>query len=121
MPQHEGCSNEGCSNEGCLHEGSFDELLGRVQQGQDGAAEEFVARYGPHVLRAVRRGLHRRLRSKFDSEDFVQAVWASFFGDLCRSEKNVQLDDVIAYLKAMARNKIIDQHRRWQAVKRCVR
>ncbi len=103
------------------HEGCFDELLRRIQEGQPGAAEEFIARYGPHVLRTVRRALHRRLRSKFDSEDFVQAVWASFFADLRQSENGFQLYDVVAYLKAMARNKTISEFRRRRARKPFVR
>jgi RNA polymerase sigma factor (sigma-70 family) len=94
------------------HESCFAQLLCRLRQGDPHAAQELVSQYGPHVLRIVRRALSRKLRSKFDSDDFVQAAWASFFADLDRLGDNLRLEDVAAYLGAIARNKTIEELRR---------
>jgi RNA polymerase sigma factor (sigma-70 family) len=94
------------------HENELSQLLHRVRQGQEGAAEELVSRYGPQVLRVVRRSLNRKLRSKFDSLDFVQAVWASFFAQVGYHGQCQDLQDVAAYLRAMAHHKTIDEVRR---------
>jgi RNA polymerase sigma-70 factor (ECF subfamily) len=94
------------------HEGCLADFLRRVREGDEAAAEEFVALYGAHVLRIVRRTLIPRLRSKFDSQDFVQSVWASFFADFRPLGNDIQLQDIAAYLAAMARHKTIDEGRR---------
>ncbi len=88
----------------------FDGLMQRVREGSEDAVRELVERYGSHILLAVRRRLNRKLRSKFDSTDFVQAVWASFFAerDLGRFRGP---EDIAAFLEAMARNKVIDEVR----------
>src|SRR5215211_2626321 len=62
-------------------EREFRELLTRAQQGSEDAARELYEKYVAHVLRCVRNRMWRRLRSKFDSQDFVQSVWKSFFHD----------------------------------------
>jgi RNA polymerase sigma factor (sigma-70 family) len=86
-------------------------LLKRVQREEPGAAEEFVARYGRHILRTVRRYLHPKLRARFDSQDFVQAVWTSFFADVGHFENNFQMGDIAAYLAIIARNKTVEEMR----------
>jgi len=90
------------------HNDDFGELLDRVQEGSAEAALELVQRYGAKLRRAVRRALNarRRLRSVFDSADFEQMVWGSFFR---RSEELPQFDDdkqLLAFLTAMADNKV---------------
>lgn len=57
----------------------FRGLLNRIKEGDDTAAWELVEHYGEDIRNAVRRSLNRRLRPKFDSLDFVQLVWSSFF------------------------------------------
>ena len=54
-------------------------LMGRVRAGCPRAAQEVFDRYSDAVRRVVRRVLRDRLRAKYDSTDFVQSVWASFF------------------------------------------
>ncbi|MCC7085654.1 MAG: sigma-70 family RNA polymerase sigma factor [Pirellulales bacterium] len=90
----------------------FAALLHRVKSGSSDAAWELIDRYGPHVQRVVRRLLHRRLRPQFDSVDFVQAVWASFFQDPSQIHSFDSPDGVIGYLARMARNKVIEENRR---------
>ena len=61
------------------HPDNFVALMRRVREGSEAAAWELVDKYGGHLRRAVRRVLNPMLRSKFDSLDFVQLVWDSFF------------------------------------------
>jgi RNA polymerase sigma factor (sigma-70 family) len=86
---------------------SLRDLLQRVKAGDAEAGRRLVERYGPHILTVVRRRLDPRLRSKYDSEDFVQAVWASFFA----YQPESLLEDpekLIGFLVSMARNKVVD-------------
>jgi RNA polymerase sigma-70 factor (ECF subfamily) len=87
----------------------FRVLMARVREGSHDAAVELQRTYGDHIVRAVRRRLPRQLRPKFDSVDFVQDVWASFFrgphGDF------VSADHLIAFLTRVARNKVVDATR----------
>ena len=94
------------------HQSDFETLLVRVRQGDQGAAWTVVELYGPHILRTVRRKLNSELRSKFDSQDFVQAVWASFFADKTKVDDIESPEQLIALLGAIARHKIIDQLRK---------
>ena len=87
-------------------------LLTQVKDGSHEATRELIERYGPHIFRAVRRKLNKAIRAKFDSVDFVQVVWASFFAV---PQKLVEFDrpeELIGYLAAMAHNKVVDEIRR---------
>jgi RNA polymerase sigma factor (sigma-70 family) len=89
----------------------FHELMDRVLAGSDEAAKELVELYGPAVLRVVRLRLHAKLRSKFDSDDFVQDVWTSFFADPPRMNTFDTPEDLALFLTQVARNKVIDASR----------
>lgn len=82
--------------------------MDRLRRKSEGAARELLDQYGPHLLRVVRRRLSKRLRSRFDSLDFVQAVWASFFALPPDKLHFEQPDALAAFLGQLARNKIID-------------
>lgn len=86
---------------------AFTRLLAQVQAGDEDAARQVCERYGPHIIRAVRRRLHARLRSKFDSTDFSQDVWASFFTKVVEKCDLDNPEDLIRLLTAMARNKVL--------------
>lgn len=90
----------------------FATLMRRVREGSQDAARELVELYQPHILRAVRRRLNRSLRSKFDSTDFMQAVWASFFANLPASNSLDRSESLVAFLSQLARNMVIDEFRR---------
>ncbi len=87
-------------------------LMSRIRDGSEEAMLELVEKYGHHVHRAVRRKLNRAMRSKFDSEDFVQAVWASFFENRSRLLEFPSSRDLILFLARIAHNKVIDEIRR---------
>jgi RNA polymerase sigma-70 factor (ECF subfamily) len=84
----------------------------RVQTGDEAAVRELIENYGPHIIRVVRRRLNKRLRSKFDSDDFVQAVWASFLVHLRDLSRFDGPEALAAFLADLARNKVVDEVRR---------
>ena len=86
----------------------FHALMQRVREGSPDAARDLLERYGAHILRVVRRRLHRKLRSKFDSADFVQAVWASFFTGAPRQHAFDRPEALVAFLATLAQNKVIE-------------
>ena len=52
--------------------------------------------------------MSRDLRSKFDSVDFVQAVWASFFAKVPRRQGFDHPQALMAFLVTLAQNKVVD-------------
>ena len=91
---------------------SFRGLLNDVRNGSQDAAWELVETYGPHVHRYVRRIMVRNLRSKFDSLDFVQIMWASLFRQPEKLASFDQPAEFIAYLVTLAKNKVFNELRR---------
>lgn len=90
----------------------FQTLLTGFRAGDQLAAEELCRRYGPVIRAAVRRHLHERLRTQFDSLDFVQDVWVSLLttppGRYTFETPRV----LLAFLTRVARDKVIDAARR---------
>src|SRR5229473_8693474 len=90
----------------------FSQLLRQAQAGSDQAARDLVDRFGPFILRVIRNRLDKRLRSVFDSADFSQAVWASFFALPIQKYHFQEPEDLIRFLQEVTRNKIVEQVRR---------
>jgi len=90
----------------------FPTLMQRVHQGDEDAAWELLDEYGPHVINVVRRVLTSRVRSKADSTDFAQSVWASFFANRSTADRFDRPDALMAYLAQVARNKVGEELRR---------
>jgi RNA polymerase sigma factor (sigma-70 family) len=95
-----------CPSQTTPQDEHFHSLMQRVREGSEEAAWELVSEYGDAIRRAVRRVLNERLRSKFDSLDFVQLVWNSFFRVRDKAERFARPEELAAYLVAMARNKV---------------
>jgi RNA polymerase sigma factor (sigma-70 family) len=89
----------------------FRDLMDRVLTGSDEAAHELFERYGPLLLYVVRRKLNKQLRSKFDSLDFTQDVWASFFAEPADKRSFANPQELIAFLTALAHNKLTEATR----------
>ena len=89
----------------------FAALMGRVRAGNEDAAREVFDRYSPHVRRVVRRRLHQRLRSQYDSNDFLQAVWASFFAVPAERYTFDYPGELVQFLAGIAANKVVDVFR----------
>ena len=90
----------------------FEGLIEEARGGCDLAAQIIVERYQPHVMQVIRRKMHRDMRQKFDSQDFAQAVWVSFFRNRDELLKASAPGQLIGYLAVMARNKLTDETRR---------
>lgn len=89
------------------------DILDRVRGGDEQAAQQLLTSFEAEVRLVVRRQLPRLLRSRFDSLDFLQSVWGSFFRRV-RTDP-VEFDDerhLVAFLARAAKNKVIDQYRR---------
>lgn len=100
---------------------SFHLLIEQIKQGSHEAARELAETYGPCVQRYVRRWIRRDLRNRFDSLDFVQLVWASFFCDPDKVPALESPEQLVAYLNRMAQHKVIDEGRRQDLLKSNVR
>jgi RNA polymerase sigma factor (sigma-70 family) len=89
----------------------FTVLQQRIRQRSEDAVRQLIDRYGTSLLKAIRARLSRNLRREFDSDDFVQKVWTSFFEDpeVWHFETPEAL---VAYLSRIARNQILDEVRR---------
>jgi RNA polymerase sigma-70 factor (ECF subfamily) len=86
-------------------------LVEAVRRGDQGVAAEAVKQLGPFIRAAVRRQLHRRLRTRFDSLDFVQDVWKSF---LAMPPDRYAFDTpqaLVGLLTRIARNKVVEAFR----------
>jgi RNA polymerase sigma factor (sigma-70 family) len=95
----------------------FANLLVACQNGDENAFAQLVRRYRHHVRVAVRSRLSGPLRTRFDSHDFTQDVWASFFR---HSINQLQLPDenaLIAYLSQIARWKVGEEYRHQNTMK----
>src|SRR5690242_7658787 len=84
----------------------FKALLSAARQGSDEAARELYETYVRYVLICVRHKLWKNMRSKFDSQDFVQDVWASFFDVRHTLPDFDNPNDLVSYLMGIARNKV---------------
>jgi RNA polymerase sigma-70 factor (ECF subfamily) len=97
--------------EAAMDEQTFVDLVARARGGDHGASSELLKTFERDVRQMVRLKLPRTLRSRFDSMDFVQAVWASFFSDEV-PERFDSPRHLRAYLAGVARNKVLEEYRK---------
>jgi RNA polymerase sigma factor (sigma-70 family) len=96
----------------------FRVLMQQVREGSDEASREVVSQFGEQIRRAVRRALDARLRTHFDTIDFVQLVWSSLFRVRDKLDRFDCPEALAGYLATMARNKVGMELRRRLALKR---
>jgi RNA polymerase sigma factor (sigma-70 family) len=90
----------------------LDELIERMNQGDISAAERAFLAYEPYLRMAVRRQLTGPLRSKLDSMDIVQSVWADVLcGFRDAGWRFADRSHLRAFLVKVARNRLIDRRR----------
>jgi RNA polymerase sigma factor (sigma-70 family) len=94
-----------------LEQSEFEKLMHDVRGGSEEAVRRLLDEYGSHIYRAVRRRLNKTLRVRVDSQDFVQAVWASFFAHRSRILEFDGPEQLIAFLGKVATNKVIEECR----------
>lgn len=81
-------------------------LLARARAGDAAAADELCRKVEPAVLAAIRRNLHPGLRTRYDSIDFMQDVWASVLADPPAGQTFDSPEKVVGYFTQVARNKV---------------
>jgi RNA polymerase sigma-70 factor (ECF subfamily) len=101
---------------------SLEVLVKKLSAGDPQAAEEVFRAYEPYLRLVVRRQITSSLRSKFDSADVVQSIWADLLPGFRRSEW--RFDNAVqlrGFLVKVTRNRLIDRmrkHRTGMAVER---
>ena len=90
----------------------LDELMERLNSGDVSAAERAFLAYEPYLRMAVRRRLSGCLRTKLDSMDIVQSVWADLLSGLGESGwRFADRSHFRAFLVKVACNRLIDRRR----------
>jgi DNA-directed RNA polymerase specialized sigma24 family protein len=89
---------------------SFSELLSRVRAGDDAATSEIFRTYAPHVKSLVRSLMRiQSVRLMAEPSDVYQSVMASFFIRAAVGQYDIdEPRQLMALLKAMAKNKVVD-------------
>lgn len=87
--------------------GEFAALVAGLKAGDPTAAREIYQRFEPFLRASVRRQLHPQLRSRFDSLDFVQDVWASFLAIPSDRYSFENPQSLLAFLHRVAYNKVV--------------
>ncbi len=90
----------------------FRDLMRRVREGDEQAARALYDRYAGHIVRVVRRRLQPPLRARFDSSDFVQSVWAAFFGRAAKRHHFDGPEALVAFLARVTVGKVAGAYRR---------
>jgi RNA polymerase sigma factor (sigma-70 family) len=94
-------------------ETEISDLIARARAGDEEAIRDFLSEFEKELQIMVRGHLPRKLRTHFDSTDFVQAVWQSFFSDLRSQPREfANIHHLRGFLAGVVRNKIYEQHRR---------
>lgn len=93
----------------------WSELSARMVGGDADAADEIVRAYEPYLRMVVRRQLSARLRTRVDSHDVVQSVWAETIAKVRSGRASWRFRDetrLRSFLTRLARNRLIDVYRR---------
>lgn len=91
----------------------LDAVLEKLSGGDDAAAEHVFRTYEPSLRLLVRRMLPPPLRSKFDSVDVVQSVWADLLEGFRKADfKFTSTAQLRAFLIKVTRNRFIDKVRK---------
>lgn len=101
----------------------FRELIGRVRQRDQAAAQELVRRYENAIRRVVRIHLRdTRMRRVLDSMDICQSVLASFFVRTALGQYELDSpEQLLNLLTSITRNKLTNQANRLRAQRRDIR
>ncbi len=95
-----------------MSDADFVGLLSRARAGDDAATATLLGAFEADVRIMVRVRLPKALRSRFDTMDFVQAVWQSVFSGGGRVATITSPGHFRGYLAGVARNKVLEEFRR---------
>jgi RNA polymerase sigma factor (sigma-70 family) len=93
----------------------FGQLMSELAHGSEEAAWTIAHAYTPHVLRAVRKVLPNSIRSKVDSQDLAQMIWASLLFKGMELQELKSPQQLMNLLVSIARNKSVDAYRHYTA------
>ncbi len=97
-----------------------DGLFSRARNGDEDAWSELYNKCRPKVLRVVRRRLSPPMRSLYESTDFYSDVMKSLAASADRLDFD-SFDALVAFLVKIAEQKVVDEYRRVNAMKRDVK
>lgn len=98
----------------------LDLLLERANTGDAESCAELFAGYEAYLRALVRRRLPDGLRSKFDSADVVQSVWAHVLGDAVRRGRRfASREHLRAFLVLVTRHRLTDRQRHFRGALAC--
>src|SRR5215472_10438602 len=99
---------------------SLDELLAQLSTGDMVAAGQLFLAFEPYLRKAVRRHFPANLRSKFDSADILQSVWADVLRGFRKAGwRFTDASHLRGFLFVATRNRLVDRVRQHQkAVRR---
>jgi RNA polymerase sigma-70 factor (ECF subfamily) len=96
-----------------MSKASLDTLLEKLTTGESEAAEQVFRDYEPFLRAIVRRRLTPRLRSKFDSMDVVQTVWADVLSGFRERQREFSdREHLKAFLARVTYNHFVNHCRR---------
>jgi RNA polymerase sigma factor (sigma-70 family) len=95
----------------------FDELMTEVMAGSEEAIRYVADTYTPYIIRVIRTSLPQAFRSKLDSVDFAQSLWASLLINKADFTRLKSPRDLMAYLAQAARNEVVDKTRHFRSQK----
>jgi RNA polymerase sigma-70 factor (ECF subfamily) len=96
-----------------MSDAPLDTLLEKLGSGDSEAAERVFRSYEPFLRALVRRRLTPPLRSKFDSMDVVQSVWADILSGFRAAERQFKdRDHLRRFLARVTYNHFVNQCRR---------
>jgi RNA polymerase sigma factor (sigma-70 family) len=88
-------------------ENEFGAVLERLRQHQPDAIEELINGYGDTILKVIRSKMPRRLRTLYDSDDFVQVVWTEFLTKSVLEQTFETPEQLMGYIIGLARNQVL--------------
>lgn len=93
-------------------EGTFEEVLDRLLHGDEAAARIVFSTFEPYLHMVVRRQLPTRLRTKLDSTDIVQSMWADFLARYQTSGwRFASVGQLRSFLARLVHDRAIDKAR----------
>lgn len=83
--------------------------------------DRLIDRLSPYINRTIRRSFNQSMRSKFDTADFAQFIWLSFFSNLTVIKSLDEPAKLISYISKVAETKVVEKmHRPFLTDKRNV-
>jgi DNA-directed RNA polymerase specialized sigma24 family protein len=91
---------------------SLEALLLEARNGNPEAAQRLFDKYAKHFLTVIRHRLAPRVRSVFDSDDFLQETRMALFANRLH-EDCTSVESFVAFLTRVAENKVLAANRKF--------